>query len=69
MLLYRQDELRQLERDLLEADEDNLRDCPLALRSRKVADEEQTRRDLIKNIDSKLKEYGKHHRIPRDLGK
>jgi hypothetical protein len=73
VLLYRQDELRQLERDLLEADEDNLRDCPLALRSRKVADsrvdEEQTRKDLIRNIDSKLKEYGRHHRVPRDLEK
>lgn len=63
VLLYRQDELRQLERDLLEADEEDANECPLALRSRKTdEDREQdefSRKPLIERIDAKLKQYGK----------
>ncbi|KAK3176720.1 hypothetical protein OEA41_008045 [Lepraria neglecta] len=62
VLLYRQDELRQLERDLLEADEEDAIACPLALRSRKTdEDREQdefSRKPLIERIDAKLKQYG-----------
>ena len=62
VLLYRQDELRQLERDLLEADQEDAQDCPLALRSRKTDEERPqdaySRKPLIEKIDAKLKEYG-----------
>ena len=62
VLLYRQDELRQLERDLLEADQEDAQDCPLALRSRKTDEErpqdEYSRKPLIEKIDAKLHEYG-----------
>ena len=62
VLLYRQDELRQLERDLLAADQEDAQDCPLALRSRKTDEgrpqDEYSRKPLIEKIDAKLKEYG-----------
>ncbi len=62
ILLYRQDELRQLERDLLEADQEDAQDCPLALRSRKTDEERPqdaySRKPLLEKIDAKLKEYG-----------
>lgn len=62
VLLYRQDELRQLERDLLDADQEDAQDCPLALRSRKTDEERPqdafSRKPLIQKIDAKLKEYG-----------
>ena len=64
VLLYRQDELSVLERDLIALDADDYENRPLALESRKH--DEQTdktvysRKVLIQKIDDKLKEYGKH---------
>lgn len=65
VLLYRQDELSVLERDLVALDADDHEKRPLALESRKY--DEQTDKDpvysrkvLIQKIDDKLKEYGKH---------
>ncbi len=64
MLLYRQDELSVLERDLIALDADDEEKRSLALQSRKF--DEQTDKDpiysrkvLIQKIDDKLKEYGK----------
>ena len=70
VLLYRQDELSILERDLIALDADDHENRPLALESRKY--DEQTDKDpvysrkvLIQKIDDKLKEYGKHTSSPR----
>jgi hypothetical protein len=64
VLLYRQDELRQMERDLLEADEEDAIECPLALQSRKTDEEREqddfSRKPLIERIDAKLKQYGEY---------
>ena len=64
VLLYRQDELSVLEKDLIALDADDEENRPLALQSRKH--DEQTDKDpvysrkvLIQKIDDKLKEYGK----------
>lgn len=64
VLLYRQDELSVLEKDLIALDTDDDENRPLALQSRKH--DEQTDKDpvysrkvLIQKIDDKLKEYGK----------
>lgn len=59
VLLYRQDELAQLENQLVELDADDAENNPRALLSREL-DEQQdsTRKDLILNINEKLKEYG-----------
>ena len=63
VLLYRQDELSVLERNLIALDEDDAAKRGLALQSRKY--DEQTDKDpvysrkvLIQKIDDKLKEYG-----------
>lgn len=65
VLLYRQDELTCLENKLIDMDELDKDELPLALRSRKVDDlrndideEQYTRKYLINTIDQKLKEYG-----------
>ncbi|KAL8791924.1 MAG: hypothetical protein Q9195_005500 [Heterodermia aff. obscurata] len=62
VLLYRQDELSVLERDLIALDADDEENRPVALTSRK--NDEQTDKDpvysrkvLIQKIDDKLKEY------------
>lgn len=64
MLLYRQDELSVLEKDLIALDDDDKEKREIALTSRKH--DEQTDKDpifsrkvLIQKIDDKLKEYGK----------
>lgn len=61
VMLYRQDELYQLEKDLYELDKEDAVNEPLALESRKRDDrrEGQERKQLIAEIDQKLKEYGK----------
>ena len=61
VLLYRQDELYQLEKRLIALDEADADEFPLRLRSRQVdneQDEEQIRKMLIGEIDEKLKDYG-----------
>lgn len=64
VLLYRQDELSKLESNLIEMDQLDQEECPLALRSRKTDDarddieEQYSRKTLINQIDAKLKEYG-----------
>lgn len=66
VLLYRQDELNQLERKLLSMDDKDKDECPLALQSRKTdegreeIDYEYSRQKLIQDIDDKLKQYGKY---------
>lgn len=64
VLLYRQDELSKLERNLIAMDaEDKDSDNGVALMSRKTDDarpdieEQYSRKTLINNIDEKLKEY------------
>lgn len=62
VLLYRQDELTQLERELVEMDSLDEKEDPLSLISRKRDDAREfeiTRKGLIDKIDSKLKQYGK----------
>lgn len=64
VLLYRQDELSVLERDLTSLDDDDQEKRELALASRKHDeatdnDPKYSRKVLIKQIDEKLKEYGK----------
>lgn len=64
VLLYRQDELSQLERKLLSMDDEDKDECPVALQSRKKddgreeIDYEFSRQKLIQDIDDKLKQYG-----------
>ena len=61
VLLYRQDELTKLEKNLIAMDEEDNEIYPLALLSRKTddaRDEEFSRKSLINTIDKKLKEYG-----------
>ena len=65
MLLYRQDELSVLEKQLVALDDDDKENRSLALQSRKYDEETDkdpiwSRKVLMKNIDDKLKEYGKH---------
>ena len=65
VLLYRQDELAVLERDLITLDDDDKINRSLALESRKHDEETDkdpvySRKVLMKKIDDKLKEYGKH---------
>ena len=66
MLLYRQDELAVLERDLIKLDADDAKHRPLALKSRKRDEETDndpvySRKVLIQKIDDKLKQYGQYH--------
>ena len=60
VLLYRQDELRDLEDQLIRLDDKDAEEMPKVLRSRKLDDarEGRCRRILIQSIDEKLKEYG-----------
>lgn len=63
VLLYRQDELSVLERDLIKLDAHDAKNRPLALQSRKRDEETDddpvySRKALIQKIDNKLKEYG-----------
>lgn len=64
VLLYRQDELAQLEETLIDMDdEDNTYKDGLTLKSRREDDirkdieEQHSRKTLINEIDTKLKEY------------
>ncbi|KAL8742151.1 MAG: hypothetical protein Q9190_005319 [Brigantiaea leucoxantha] len=69
VLLYRQDELVELERDLVEMDELDKDEDPRALKSRQHdngRDLPLTRRTLINRIDEKLKEYDESPR-PRSV--
>ena len=67
VLLYRQDELSELERTLIELDEEDFNtddQSRLALMSRKTdearnEDPRYSRKTLIQKIDNKLKEYGR----------
>lgn len=61
VLLYRQDELCQLESNLIAMDDEDAENNPLALQSREVddnSDEQWSRRSLIDKIDMKLRDYG-----------
>ena len=61
VMLYRQDELASLERQLVLMDEEDVDLDPLALKSRDRDDqrpEQPSRKSLIQIIDDKLKEYG-----------
>ena len=65
VLLYRQDELSVLERDLIDLDADDENNRAIALRSRKRDEETDTdplysRKVLTQKIDDKPKEYGQH---------
>ncbi|MCJ1249480.1 hypothetical protein MMC30_006704 [Trapelia coarctata] len=59
VLLYRQDELRELEDQLIRLDDEDQEEMPQALKSRKRDDvrEGSYRKGLINIIDDKLKEY------------
>lgn len=61
VLLYRQDELRDLEDQLIRLDDEDREENPKALQSRKLDDarEGSYRRGLIQLIDDKLEEYAK----------
>ncbi len=76
MLLYRQDELSVLERNLIKLDADDNKKRDFALMSRKRDEETDkdpiySRKVLIQTIDDKLKEYGQHalltNQIPSEL--
>ena len=65
VLLYRQDELSVLERDLIALDNDDKEKRAIALQSRKYdeatdKDPVYSRKVLIQKIDDKLKEYGEY---------
>ena len=68
VLLYRQDELSVLEKELIALDDDDKVNRALALTSRKHDEETDkdpvySRKVLMKKIDDKLKEYGKHLKL------
>ena len=60
VLLYRQDELRALEDQLIRLDDEDAEEAPQVLKSRKLDDvrEGSFRKALIQEIDNKLHEYG-----------
>ncbi|KAI9729941.1 MAG: hypothetical protein M1834_006138 [Cirrosporium novae-zelandiae] len=60
VLLYRQDELRELEDQLICLDQEDFEENPKLLQSRALDDAQEGsfRRGLIQTIDDKLKEYG-----------
>ena len=63
-LLYHQDEISQLERQLNEMDEEGRQNDPIRLRSKKTVEEgdednQFSRKRLLQTIDEKLKQYGK----------
>ncbi|KAL8904970.1 MAG: hypothetical protein Q9207_002923 [Kuettlingeria erythrocarpa] len=60
VLLHRQDELAELEKQLIALDEEDLELEPLALQSRRRDDqriEQPSRKSVIDKIDTKLKDY------------
>lgn len=62
VLLFRQDELAEMEKRLLAMDDEDEDLDPLALQSRRLdgdRTEEPSRASLIEKIDTKLKEYGR----------
>lgn len=61
LLLYRQDELAQLENELMSLDGEDEESSPKSLVSRKLDEARQDcpRKGLIKEIDEKLKDYGR----------
>ena len=68
VMLYRQAELAQLERELLEFDQEDEEDRDRALKNVKFlgrGEKGDDRTDLIKRIDEKLKEYGMSDLISR----
>ena len=59
VLLYRQDELSQLEKQLIAMDDEDRGPCPKRLQSRKLDESlDDSRKTLIQKIDGKLGEYG-----------
>lgn len=62
VLLYRQDELSELEKDLIRIDKCDEEENPVVLTSRSRDDEDDdpqfSRKVLINKIDAKLKDYG-----------
>ena len=59
VLLYRQDELSQLETQLIAMDDEDRIPCPQRLQSRKTDESmDDSRKTLIQKIDAKLGEYG-----------
>lgn len=61
VMLYRQAELAQLERELFELDQEDEQDGDRALKSVKFlesGEKGEDRMDLVRRIDEKLKEYG-----------
>ena len=59
VLLYRQDELSQLEKQLIGMDDEDRETCPKRLQSRKTDESmDDSRKTLIHKIDEKLTEYG-----------
>ena len=61
VLLHRQDELAEMEKQLLAMDDEDCELDELALQSRRRDDqrtEEPSRKSLIDKIDGKLKDYG-----------
>lgn len=62
VLLHRQDQLAEMEKQLLGMDDEDCELDELALQSRRRDDqrpEEPSRTSLIDKIDNKLKDYGK----------
>ncbi|KAK0513549.1 hypothetical protein JMJ35_003913 [Cladonia borealis] len=58
VLLYRQDELSQLEKQLIAMDDEDRETCPQRLQSRKTDESmDDSRKTLIQKIDEKLGEY------------
>lgn len=70
VLLHRQDELAELEKQLLGMDDEDVDLDELALQSRRRDDqrpEEPSRKSVINKIDSKLKDYGKIAQLNQNL--
>ncbi|KAI4208625.1 MAG: hypothetical protein LQ348_000102 [Seirophora lacunosa] len=62
VLLHRQDELAEMEKQLLAMDDEDAENDKLALQSRRRDDQrpdQPSRKSLMERIDNKLKDYGK----------
>ena len=59
LLLYKQDELREAERDLNESDIIDARGEPSWLKSREKDDKKSRRKEILKTIETKFLEYSK----------
>lgn len=60
LLLYRQDELAELERKLQNMDREDAKSCPLALKSREINGYRTlpySRKSLMEEIEAKSREY------------